>query len=748
MPDPFGASSTPKKSSEDPFFVLRYCREHFQRRLTEIARLSGISSPAVLEAFSREIGEEHDELASASSTKPDGFGQTAGLTASRISLVGHDDLELDIRIGEISNHLKDNDRIDSWRVQLRYMTLLHQPKMASENNPVGFGPICRGLWAICRESGVSLEQNLGQLDRLEKNLHERLPEVYTELNGLLEHHRVEPAPVQIIQRASGGRPGNSVAGDSAQAEQENSGETEYDGGEGADNGCAPAGMNALATLQQALQRQFSNSAEHSAAEFHPGYSGGNAAGGPGSNAFSGPAGNALNASTMAMLSHLMERLGALELQQVSVPSGLAPVASVGQIQLHALRAKDLDLPLGKSAAIALDTLSLIFESIFATPDLPDVVKAAIGRLQIPLLKLSILDASFFADAQHPARRLINRMARATVGLAQDTGRDNPTCAGLARVADEVRARLEAHDTNLTLHLAEIEALITERDLSLQASVQPYAQLVLEHEARETANRQTWNWLSRTVGKTEEPAIRAFLTDHWFRVMQTACLEGGETGTAWKEYAATSEELLWSIQPRQTAEERKQLLALIPSLMKRINAGLDRVAVSSIARTPFLNLCFSLQTQALRNRPDAPALPAQAAAEPLIAPIFPTSAPSAENDPATDKTIQILEKNGKLVQYLGQPTATPSPWHSGGDTWKEGDWIDFHLPDGEHLCGRLCGQQSPCTTVVLFNSDWGYAVALAASSLEQQLRAGEAHVVSDTLLFDEAAERALARIPVP
>lgn len=52
------------------------------------------------------MGEEHDELASASSTKPDGFGQTAGLTASRISLVGHDDLELDIRIGEISNHLK------------------------------------------------------------------------------------------------------------------------------------------------------------------------------------------------------------------------------------------------------------------------------------------------------------------------------------------------------------------------------------------------------------------------------------------------------------------------------------------------------------------------------------------------------------------------------------------------------------------------------------------------------------------
>jgi hypothetical protein len=740
MTNPFGAASAPPSSNNDVFFVLRYCREHFQRRLTEIAKLSGISSPEVLEAFSREIGEEHDELASASSTKPDGFGQTAGLTASRISLVGHDDLELDIRIGEISNHLKDNDRIDSWRVQLRYMTLLHQPRMTTENNPVGFGPICRGLWAICRESGVSLEQNLGQLDRLEKNLHERLPEVYTELNGLLEHHRVEPAPVQIIQRANGGRPGNR-GGESAEAAAGNSGEAGDDDAEGTGDDYEPAGMNAMATLQQALHRQFS-SAGHSAAGFHPGYASGHTSGGAG--------GNTIDASTMVMLNHLMERLSALELQQVPVHSGLGAVEPGGQaqIQLHALRSKDLDLPLGTPAAIALDTLSLIFESISATSDLPDVVKAAIGRLQIPLLRLSILDASFFADSQHPARRLINRMARAAVGLAQDTGCDHPTCAGLARVADEVRAKLETQDANLTLPLAEIEALITERDLSLQASVQPYTQLVREHEAQKTAGRHTQDWLSRTVDKTEEPAIREFLTEHWLRVMQSAYLEGGETGTRWKEYEATSEELLWSIQPRQTAEERKQLLALIPSLMKRINAGLDLVAVSNMARAPFLNLCFSLQTQALRNRPDAPVLPAQESAQPQIAPIIPTPHPSTETDPATDNAVQILEKNRKLVQYLGQPTATPSPWHSGGDAWKEGDWIDFHLPDGEHLCGRLCGQESPCATVVLFNSDWGYAVALAAPWLEQQLRAGEACVVSDTLLFDEAAERALGRIPAP
>ena len=83
MPDQSGVSSAPKKSSDDAFFVLRYCREQFQSRLIEIAKLSGVSSPSVLEAFSREVGEEHDELVS--SAKQDGFGKTAGLTASRIS---------------------------------------------------------------------------------------------------------------------------------------------------------------------------------------------------------------------------------------------------------------------------------------------------------------------------------------------------------------------------------------------------------------------------------------------------------------------------------------------------------------------------------------------------------------------------------------------------------------------------------------------------------------------------------------
>ena len=695
--------TTDQRTSEDAFFILRDCCELFQRRLVEIARQSGITSSTALEAFSNEITAAHDQLAS--SKQQDGFEQTNGLTASRISLVGHDDLELEIRIGEVANRLRGNDQIDHWRVQLRYMTLLHRPTMSAESNPVGLEPICRGLWAMCKGIGGDLEQNLSRLDRLEELLQAQLPEIYTELNSLLEQRRIEPAPTQLIQR------GNIRRSSS---------------GSEAGHDSASSGTNALSSLKQALLQSGSGSMGPE------GYSLDNSAQGTGS--------ITLNAPAMLMLNHLMERLSALEHQQLQ---GLPNSNTLKDTPLRAIRSKDLDFPLGKPAAIALDTLSLIFEAIFANPDLPDAVKAAIGRLQIPLLKLAILDVSFFADSQHPARQLVDRMARSAIGLAQDSGRGHPVCLSLRKLADAVRATLETNEGDLSPHLAELETLISARDQVIQANAQPYIQIVLEHEAREAAGSIAQIWLRKTLSKVSEPAVAAFLAAHWVRVMQAACLDGSTTGSRWKESETTIDELIWSVKPKQTAEERKQLLSLIPSLLKRINLELDRVGISAEERAPFLNACFELQTATLRNRPEAPtaSLSEKSTAPPLIDPIFPPA-----GSKISTPTLQLLESNGKLVRYLGAPTETQTPWRAGSaNAWKEGDWITFLLPDGERLCGRICWHGSSSGTVLLLNTDWGFAVALLPVILAQQLRNGEARIVSEQSLFDEAATQALGQI---
>ena len=76
---------------------------------------------------------------------------------------------------------------------------------------------------------------------------------------------------------------------------------------------------------------------------------------------------------------------------------------------------------------------------------------------------------------------------------------------------------------------------------------------------------------------------------------------------------------------------------------------------------------------------------------------------------------------------------------------EGDWLAFRLPDHEAHCGLICWQGAPFDTVVLFNNAWSYAIALSPALLEQQLRSGEARIVSNDALFDEAAQRALGQL---
>ena len=69
---------------------------------------------------------------------------------------------------------------------------------------------------------------------------------------------------------------------------------------------------------------------------------------------------------------------------------------------------------------------MLFEFIMEDKNLPDAMKVLLSRLQIPMLKLAIMDKSFFSKTLHPARRLLNSMAQAAVGWSDegDKRKDN------------------------------------------------------------------------------------------------------------------------------------------------------------------------------------------------------------------------------------------------------------------------------------------------------------------------------------
>lgn len=678
MPDPLNPLSGFQAAPTDSFFVLRDCRELFQRRLVEIARAAGIVMPPIVEAWRDALGEAHDELASQAQRA--GFEQAAGLTASRITLMGEDDLELEIRIGEITKRLGDIGGTALWKVHLRYMTLLRRPEMDKADNPVGPEAIANGLWALCRQSGGSLDSRFAYLDRLEGQFRERLPAFYDEINDLFARHGVEPAQVLAGSARVAGSPAVPAVTNAA---------------------------NPLAALHGVV-------------------------GGPGR--LNAPVGGeaTLSAATLAMLNQVLARLNAVDLPALAAAATAANPA--GPASLRDLPAAELGFAPGGAEATALDTLGRIFAVIFARPDLPDAVKAAIGRLQIPLLKVAIVDAAFFAEEAHPARCLVNGLGRAALGMPLRAGREHPLCARIEALAEAAAVCLGQEPAAVAKVLADVAALIAERDAAADTAAQSFLPLAFQQERQFKALAAAGRWAADLdPGRELPPAIGRFVNDHWLRVMQAAWLAGEEAGNAWQEGAATIADLLWSIEPKPGMEERKRLAGLVPGLLRRLNRSLDDIGVSQAERAPFLDACFALQTASLRG----PAAGGSGSAADLAASAAPGEAPPL---------LRTLELAGRRLLCLQLPDDGRSVYRLVGAPWALGDWLQVRLPgEGEPRCGRLAWLSPQTGAALLANPDWSDAVLVTPAVIERQLRAGEARVASATALFDSAAEQALRQL---
>lgn len=670
--------------------IVEESRSFFLRRLSGIARRAGLFSQPAMAAFIKVLGDSYDELVM---SRRDGFEQTHGLTASHITLMDESDLELKIKTDEIGRHLADTGGALLWRVLLRYMTLLDRPAMTPADNPVGMETIAAGLLAICRSSDSSHDDNLSLLAALEEQLLLELPDLYEELNELLAGNKVEAANAPTVTSRTTGVPGMT--------------------------GTVDTRGNPLSDLQSLLSRQRS---------------GGLPGGGVGAEVASQRSVSsgdvAQSAANLVALNQLAARIDQIGIYAPS--HGVSDEAREG-VEKGATRvvsARDLGLPPGSPEAVALDTLSLIFEDILSNGELPVVVAGAIARLQIPLLKLAIFDQTLFSDAGHPARRLINGIARAAVGLPRDAGRGHMVCARLSILADKVCETFRRDVSALAVPLAELETMIAERDSAVSAAAHPYK---IMWRGRETGDRcvtSARKWLQDVVGESGlAPEIVDFLSRYWVRVMETACREGGEAGEQWRNCCETINDLCWSVQPKTQPEERKQLVRLVPGLLKRINAGFDRIGVAAEDRTCFLDDCFMLQSGALRGEPASQEEAGTVAASTQVSRMI----------------VDQFEVDGQCLKSVAL-AATPRDVGAGAsETVHSDDWLQFAMPGGESLCGYVCGQNRHSGSILLFNPDWGYAVTLAAPLLAQQLHDAEAKVVSSRAIFDIAAQRVIKRL---
>ena len=110
--------------------------------------------------------------------------------------------------------------------------------------------------------------------------------------------------------------------------------------------------------------------------------------------------------------------------------------------------------------------------------MPDPIKVLIGRLQIPILKVAILDSSFFNHKKHPARQLLDSISKASLGWSDDQQLEDILIKKLEKIVDFLLLEFDQDIAIFEQALDEFQQFLKDENDKIDAKVPIIVSLTL------------------------------------------------------------------------------------------------------------------------------------------------------------------------------------------------------------------------------------------------------------------------------
>ncbi|QZA98949.1 DUF1631 domain-containing protein [Pseudomonas mandelii] len=605
----------------------------------------------------------------------------------------NDDLERSVAVDAMVSKVLNRDGFALDQLTARLSALLGKA-LDDEHNPLGPARLCEYFLQAWRNLGVEIKVKLIILKLFDRYVLSSTDQLYAEANQLLIATGVlpdlKPAPTR---RAS------DHAAASAYAESIevgiHSGHTPVDDGV----------QEVFAALQELLLHVRGSVAPtlEASAQTQP----------------------ISTRDLLRLLSHLQQYVPALATQddfdlrnqleqlltRVSVKSGKSRVVGVA----------DEDV---------INLIAMLFECILDDRNLPDSLKALIGRLQIPMLKVAVLDKSFFSRASHPARRLLNEIAAAAMGWGE--------CDDHER--DSLYLRIEQVVQRLLNDFVDDPAIFSEllADFLAFTSDERRRSELLEQRTRDAEEGRARTELARQrveqalnqalLGKVLPQAVVVFVQEAWSKVLLLTCLKHGDASAQWQADVQTMEQLIWSVQRHDEPDAGLRLLALVPGLLKALRDGLSSSAFDPFATSEFFSELETLHVQRFER-------PGQAAEQPVDPPVMVEVLQqivlhTADEGLADLVSVRLPADDAGLLQV---------------DQLRPGCWVEFQEDDENTLRCKLAAIIDSTGKYIFVDRTGMKVLERSRTGLALEFRRGAVRVLDDSLLFDRALESVLGNL---
>ena len=217
----------------------------------------------------------------------------------------------------------------------------------------------------------------------------------------------------------------------------------------------------------------------------------------------------------------------------------------------------------------IDFIELIFDAIIDDEDISDTIKALLLRLQIPIIKASMLDPEFFIYDTHPARLLLDGIAEVGVGV---TDHEDETYIELDKIVAIILSDYELQPSTFEKALAKLNEYIEKQETIAREKEEAAQKQILREHARNTVLKAL---RTITTGKTLPDSIHPLILKRWPTLMFNHYLANGKENESWVIIVELLRELVESVQPLATVDDLAHLNVTRESLVSRAREHLNK-----------------------------------------------------------------------------------------------------------------------------------------------------------------------------
>ncbi len=633
---------------------------------------------------------------------------------SSIGLVDKNDMEEELAISNMINKTRGTCTQTLYSLDKRIGFLIRDPDLERWHNPLGPEAICAAFKQAVQRIETGLEIRLVIFKLFDQHVVCHMNELYKDLNQQLVKLGVMPEIKATVRKSihTTPRPPAPVGGG--------------DISEGYD---AAPGVNA------------------SVGNYVPG----NYSGYSGYGQSAGAAGG-IPASLSALT--FLQQGGETGDRDSGVDFSVDPAAlASGNINiLHGIRQSPIIKELGKAGDTTIDIIAMMFDYILDDKSVPNTMRALIGRLQIPVLKVALMDKEFFSKKSHPARQLLNRLAATAMEWNEDQGNDDPL---YQKISGIVQTILDEFETDISLFetvLEDFEDFLKHEEERAEVRAERSAKVMEGQEKLDVAKSTTLEEIEPRLN-TEDSSefVRDFVVNHWKNLLFITCARQGKGSDAWNQAVATMDDLIWSVKPKHTIEDRKRLVAMQPVLLGNLRAGMERLSIPATERDNFIaqlvhahgRTAINRDVIASDNETEIEVTGEEASAEPQNS----TPTPAADDPPTGKTTARNTASDSPAKVAKDTPREAPVITDEASNQVRQlttGTWMEFRGADGKPVRAKL-SWISPITNTYLFTNRKGLKAGnYALEELAELIRSARARVVdSKAPLMDRAVSSVLS-----